>query len=639
MKTRHPLLPLVLSVSMWAVLPDAPVHAEKVEFSFDQIDVTAFVRVVGQWTGKKLAVSDDVKGRITVVAPAVERDQVFPLFVTILETAGCSVIQDGDVYRVVALPKRAVPLAQVVGDDEPTPTEGMVTKVIRMEHVRASDVKRALEGQVDHGKGGPIGAVDDTNHLIVTDTASAVRRVERLVEVIDQPGLSRVTEVVALEFAGAEDLARELTEAMSETRTRGDLLRGRLPNVAGSRDEARRIPTIVSSPHANRLVLVGTQSQLTELKGLIAQMDVDSPTGRGSLNAIFLKYISAEEAAKSLSGLLEIPVEKKDQTGPKKRRIAIQASEANNAILVDASPGDFDTVQRLIEQLDQLPQQVHIEVMIAEKSASDDYRLGVELAAIEMPGQVGSTTVQGGSSLAESAADNLMNAIQSGIFPSGLSVGVAHGSYIDNEGRVVPSYPAMLNINAMKKRGDFKLLSRTSLEAQNNKEAKVSIVNEYPILKSTIEGGTGSSRDIIQNIERIDVGIQLTLKPHVIPGGEVQMDLNPSIQAVIDPGPTGTQFAPTIAKREVETTVIVPDGRTIIIAGLTREDQTETVKRVPWLGSIPLLGFLFRDTVETMEKTDLLIFVTPTIVQDAEASARIKDEWEQKTGLPSDEGE
>jgi len=622
----------------WALLSVAQARGDKFEFTFDQIDVTAFVKVVGQRTGKKLAVSDDVKGRITVVAPAVDSEQVWPLFVSILETAGCSVVQDGDVYRVITLPKRIVPIAKVVGDEEPTPSEGMVTKVIRLEHVRASEVKKALQGQVDHGKGGPIGAVDDTNHLIVTDTASAVRRVERLVQEIDQPGLSRVTEVVGLEFAGAEELAHELTEAMSETQTRGDLLRNRLPNVAGARDAARRIPTIVASPHANRLVLVGTQSQLADLKELIAQMDVDSPTGRGRLNAVFLKYLSAEEAAKSLSALLEVPVDKRDQAGPRKRRIAIQASAANNAILVDASPGDFDTVKRLIEQLDQLPQQVHIEVMIAEKSASEVYRLGVEMAAIEMPGQVGSTTLQGGSTLTESAADNLMNVIQSGVFPSGISVGLAHGSYINNDGEVVPSYPAMLNINAMKKRGDFKLLSRTSLEAQDNKEATVSIVNEYPILKSTVEG-SGDSRDIVQNIERLDVGIQLTLKPHVVPGGDVQMDLNPSIEAVIDPGPTGTQFAPTIAKREVTTTVTVPDGRTIIIAGLTREDQTETVKRVPLLGSIPIIGFLFRDTVEQTEKTDLLIFVTPTVVQDAEGSARIRDEWEQKTGLPNDEGE
>ncbi len=638
MKVKKPLLPLLLAASAWLLLPEALLRAEKVEFSFDQIDVTAFVRVVGQETGKKLAVSEDVKGRITIVAPAVEREEVWPLFVNILETAGCSIIQEGDVYRVIALPPQSTTIAKVIADDEPTPEEGMVTKVIRLEHVLASDVKRAIEGQLERGKGRPIGAVDDTNHLIVTDTASIVRRIERLVEVIDQPGLSRVTEVVPLEFAGAEDLARELTQAVSERLTRGDMVRNRLPNVAGSRDAARRIPTIVASPHANRLVLVGSKTQIAELRELIEQMDVDSPTGRGSLNAVFLKYLSAEEAAKSLSALLEIPVEKKDQTGPKKRRIAIEASPANNALLVDASPGDFDTVKRLIEQLDQLPQQVHIEVMIAEKSASEDYRLGVEMAAVEMPGQVGSTTVQGGSSLTESTADNLMNIIQSGVFPSGMSVGLAHGSYINNEGEVVSSYPAMLNINAMKKQGDFKLLSRTSLEAQDNKEANVSIVNEYPILKSTIEGA-GDSRDIIQNIDRIDVGIQLTLKPHVVPGGDVQMDLKPSIQAVIDPGPTGTQFAPTIAKREVSTTVTVPDGRTIVIAGLTREDQTETVKRVPWLGSIPILGLLFRDTVEQAEKTDLLIFVTPTVVGDITASARIREEWEQMTGLPDDEGE
>jgi len=173
--------------------------------------------------------------------------------------------------------------------------------------------------------------------------------------------------------------------------------------------------------------------------------------------------------------------------------------------------------------------------------------------------------------------------------------------------------------------------------AQNNKEATVSIVQEIPILKSTISSGAGTARDIIQNIERVDVGIKLKLTPHVIPGGEVRMVLNPAIEAVIDPGPSDTPFAPTIAKREVSTTVTVPDGETIVIAGLTREDETRIEKRVPLLGSIPLLGWLFRETVESIEKSDVLILVTPRIVTDIAAARQLKRDMEARSGVTSDE--
>jgi len=189
----------------------------------------------------------------------------------------------------------------------------------------------------------------------------------------------------------------------------------------------------------------------------------------------------------------------------------------------------------------------------------------------------------------------------------------------------------------VRKNGEFEILSETSLEVQNNREASVNIVNEIPVLKSTIQGGSGASRDIIQNIERIDVGIKLQLTPHVIPGGDVRMVLNPSIEAVIDPGPESTEFAPTIAKREVSTTVTVPDGKMIVIAGLTRKDKKRIVKRAPILGSIPLLGWLFRHTQDTTETTNLLIFVTPTIVTSIEKAESVMEDLKKRTGLKAHE--
>jgi general secretion pathway protein D len=161
----------------------------------------------------------------------------------------------------------------------------------------------------------------------------------------------------------------------------------------------------------------------------------------------------------------------------------------------------------------------------------------------------------------------------------------------------------------------------------------ISVVNEIPILKSTIQAGTGTSRDVIQNIDRVDVGVKLKLTPHVVPNGDVQMTLNTSIEAVIDPGPAGTSYTPTIAKREVNTAVVVPDGQQIIIAGLTREDKTQIDKRIPILGSIPLLGWLFSSKVDTTENTNILILVTPRVVSDMASANQVKAEWEQKASL------
>jgi general secretion pathway protein D len=189
----------------------------------------------------------------------------------------------------------------------------------------------------------------------------------------------------------------------------------------------------------------------------------------------------------------------------------------------------------------------------------------------------------------------------------------------------------------MRKDTRFRITSTTDLVAQNNKEANVNIVNQYPVLRSTISAGTGTTRDIIQNIDRMDVGIKLKLTPQIIENSEVRMMLSPSIEAVIDPGPQGTQFAPTIARREVSTTVTVPDGRTIVIAGLTREDKTKVTKKFPLLGSLPLVGWLFTSKSDSKEITNLLIVVTPQIVTDAAAAKRAKDRLEIRTGLKVNE--
>ncbi len=604
----------------------------RINFSFDQVEVRSFVKLVGDITGKKFVLSDDVDGKITVVSPQVSREEVYPLFVSILESAGCSVIEEGDIIRVISLPKSDSQIAKVVGPDEELPKSGVSTKVIRLKNVSAAQMKKVLEPHIRGGKLGAIAAIDETDHLLITDTVENIKRVEKIIAEIDAPGAARITEIVALKFASASDLADQLNAAVAETAGRAARLKNRLPSVPGISGQ-RRTAVLVPAPHANSLIVVGSDSQVEELKKIIARMDIDVPSGRGRLNAIFLKYLSAEDAAKSINALLgRSPATKGGPRQASTRDIAIEAMAANNALLVDAQPGDFEVVKKLIEQLDTVPQQVHISVLIVEHKQSEGLNLGVEMAALDMPGSVGSTVLQGGSTLAD-GADNLMNAIQSGIFPNGLTVGVAYGSSVDSEGKVVPSFPAYMNIDAVKKSGNFKILAEPSLTQQNNIEASMNIVEEIPILTSTISGGTGTSRDVIENIERVDVGIKLKLTPYIIPGGDVRMKLNPSIEAIIDPGPSGTLFAPTIAKREVSTTVTVPDGRMIVIAGMTRTDIVSTDKRVTILGSIPIIGRLFRHTTESEQRSDLLIFVTPTIVTDIGKAETVMKEWQEKTGL------
>ncbi|MEI6971431.1 MAG: type II secretion system secretin GspD [bacterium] len=623
----------------------------QINFSFDQVEVRSFVKLVGDMTGKRMVVDQNVDGKITMVFPKIPVSDVFPVFISVLESAGCSVVQEQDsLYRVIAMGPRPTTAAPVVGPDEKIPEQGVFTKIFRLQYANAGELRKLLESKVRQGKEGAIGAIETTNYLIVTDVAESLRRIERIVLEVDKQGTTRVTEVVVLKFASADDVASQLTKAMSggadERARMARYSRGTADAAAraesGSPLDAGRPAVIVPSPHSNSLVLVGSNEQIAELKRIVALMDVDTPSGRGRFGAIFLKYIAADEAAKTMNSLLGkrattsqpggVSVSLSSSSGGAQQGISIEPHMANNALLVDAMPRDFELVKQLVEDLDTSPKQVLIEIMIAEVSAKDNDDFGLDVVAMGSPSSAGQDLVVGGMTVGQDA-NSLMSAIQTGLFPNGITVGLAKGIK-GSDGSIDAAYPLMLNLNAIQQRGKFNILSRIPLLAQNNKEAMASIVNNIPMLKSTVQGAA-SNLQVIQNIDRVDVGIKLKLTPHVNPGGEVTMMLNPTIEAIIDPGNLADGLAPTIAHREVSTTVTVPDGRTLVLSGLMRQDRTSTVRKVPILGSIPIIGWLFRRTIEGVEKTNLLVFVTPHVINDAETADRWTNEWKDRTGLNS----
>lgn len=610
-----------------------------INFSFDQVEVRSFVKLVGDMTGKRMVVDQNVDGKITMVFPKIPATDVFPVFVSVLESVGCSVVEEQDgIYRVISMGPRPSTSAPVIGPDEKIPAQGVFTKIFRLQFANSGELRKLLESKVRAGKEGAIGAIETTNYLIVTDVAESLRRIERIVSEVDKPGLTRVTEVVALKFASAEEIASQLNRAMStgvDERFRGMGRREVRPDGSAVPDTSRPA-VIVPSPHSNSLVLVGDQTQIAELKRIVSLMDIDSPSGRGRFGAIFLKYIAADEAAKTLNTLLskraatvQVPGQPGNltQTGG----ITIEPHLANNALLVDAMPRDFELIRELVADLDTIPQQVLIEVLIAEVSVKDDSSFGLDIVAMGSPSSVGEDLVVGGLTT-RADANSLLSAIQTGMFPNGITVGLAKGVKGSTAGSTIAAYPLMLNLNAIQQKGKFNILSRIPLLAQNNKDAMASIVNNIPMLKSTVQGASANLQ-VIQNIDRVDVGIKLKMTPHINPDGEVMMTLNPSIEAIIDPGSIANGLAPTIAHREVSTTVTVPDGRTLVLSGLMRQDRTSTVRKVPILGSIPLIGWLFRHTTEGVEKTDLLIFVTPHVIKDPQTADKLTREWKDRTAL------
>lgn len=610
---------LAAGLAAWAPAVAAePASARAVQFNFEQADVRLVTQLVGQLTGKTFVVPESVSGRVTILTQGdVGVEEVYPLFLSMLEGIGHTVVERGGVHRVVPL---AGAPALPMGTGE---AGGLVTKLVPLKHVGAGEIKKSLEPLVRGGKEGALEAFLPSNHLIVTDTAANVERLEALVAELDRPGSGGTVEVVALKHASAEEVAGQLRATFGATDSAVNKINRHFQQVAGGSGALPTDLTVVAAPGANSLILAGLPMQIAETRRIIELMDVESPHGFGRLNAIFLKYLSAEEASKSLNALLG----KGSEAEPARRSIAIEPSVPNNALLVDASAQDFEYVRRLVERLDVVPQQVLVEVLIAEVNLEQGLDLGVEWFGIDTPEGSG-TGGFGRTRYGDS--DSMMDLLTKGTFPQGLALGVISGTFKGPDGKEYNQIPAYLRAVAGNR--DLKILSNIPLWAQNNLEASVSVVENIPILKSSVEG-SGSDRDYIQNIERLDVGIKLKLTPQVNPDREIRLDLNPSIESVVEQSGEALRLTPTIAKREVKTTVTIPDRATVILSGLIREDTAKIVTKVPWLGDLPLLGFLFRSTSDVKKRTNLLIFVTPRIVTDMQAAERERDRLERAASL------
>jgi general secretion pathway protein D len=594
-------------------------------FNFTDVEIGLVVDVVGKMTGKRFVVGESITGKVSVVtSEQIPAEEIYPLFLSILETSGYSVVERNDALHIIRLPKSKVLPAPIIGPDEDTDTVGIVQQVFKLKNVSAVEAKKALEPFVRGGSEGAISVFPPTNHLIITDTRSNITRLEKLIEEFDKSGAGGMVDVVTLTHASAEEVARQVTAAIQGTESANTKVSRHMQQVAGGGGSLPIGVSVIPDSKANTLLIVGPAVQIEEAKRIIAMLDVETAAGRGRLNSIPLKYLKAEDIAKSLTNLLA-----KNTKADQLHHIAVEPEISNNALLVDADPLDFDYVKKLVETLDVLPNQVLVEVLIAEVAMNDGLDLGVEWASIDSPTD-GSTTLAGRSRPGET--DGITGLATTGLFPQGLALGVARGTFTDPSGNTVARVPFLLRALASER--DVKVISKPALMAQNNKKATVTVVDNIPILESTIEGSAGAAnRDVVQNIKRQDVGLELSITPHINPNLEVTMDINPRIETIIEQGPEGTAFAPTITKREITTTVTTPNGSTVIISGLIREDTIKEETGVPFLRNIPVLGRFFQNSNDRKQRTNLLVFVTPYVVTDLEDANRRRQQWERDTDL------
>lgn len=596
----HGLLTACLLVCLLTLNPVA-IRAETVTLNLKEADISAVINTVSEVTGKNFIVDPRVRGKITIVsAKPMNKDEIYQVFLSVLDVHGFSAVESGNVIKIIP-DANAKQLAVPVVDEQRTVRgDEVVTRVIELRNVSASQLVPILRPLVPQQ--GHLAAYVPGNILIISDRAANVERMVTIIRRIDVPASDEI-EVVSLRHASAAEVVRVLN-AMEQQRKAA---RGA---AAGTDVEDSSI--LIADERTNSVLVGGGASGRLRLRTIISHLDTPLES-EGNTSVHYLRYAQAKDMVTVLTGVSgSIEQQKQAETATPARSmpINIQADENTNALVITAPPDVLRALETVIKQLDVRRAQVMVEGVIAEVSSSFNAELGVQWIADGTPsgtGPVGLSNFSTGSggSISEIAGAVLTNQIPS--FGSGLTLGLGR---FDSSNI---NFAAILR--ALKSDGSTNILSTPTLVTLDNEEAEIVVGEEVPFITGSFStaGTVTSPANPFQTIQRQNVGITLKVRPQINEGNAVKLDIEQKIDSLSARSDAVDLITNT---RSIRTSIIVDDGQLIVLGGLIRDDLQETEQKIPLLGDIPLLGWLFRSKATTKAKTNLMVFLKPTILRD-----------------------
>jgi general secretion pathway protein D len=617
---------LMISVSLPAIPQSKPQPQEDATITpnYKDADLTQIITAVGEVTGKNFIIDPRVNAKVTMLSSTPMSPAAFyEAFLAVLQVYGYVAVPAGKVIKIVPnTDMRQFPSSDLPREVSSTSDE-LVTQIITLKNVSATQLVPMLRPLIPSY--GHLAPYAGGNMLIISDRASNVSRLVRIIERIDESGDEPI-EVIPLHNASAADIVRIVNSL----------------NSGAGAEAAGAAAKIVADDRTNSILLTGEKSQRLRLKTLVVSMDTPLTTG-GDTQVRYLRYADAEKIADKLKG--QATATAKAQGGPAgggapsgggtpnvDASVTIWADVATNALILTAPPKIMKSLMAVIDKLDIRRAQVQVEAIIVEIDVNKSSNIGVQWLLF---GQ-GSTTVPAGivnlpgagTSIVDLAAAALTGgtintttgvpAISSSTVGTGASVAIGR---VSNNG---VSFAAL--VQALRSDGSSNIISTPSLITMNNEEAEVKVTQEIPLITGSFSNTTaavGGTTSPFQTIQREEVGTILKVTPHINEGNSVQLKIE---QEDSSPGAKLTDSADiSTNKRSIKTTVLIEDGGIIVLGGLISDTVTESEDRVPGLGAIPLIGNLFKSRSSSRQKKNLLVFIRPKIMRNADDTEGVSE--------------
>ncbi|MHB8708068.1 MAG: type II secretion system secretin GspD [Desulfuromonadales bacterium] len=600
--------------------------ANRVTLDFKEIELTDLIHTISELTGRNFLYDETVRGKATLVSPeGMTVDEAYQMFLTVLNLKGFTVVPAGKVNKIVPLKSARESNLPLVTDGQ-KPSEQYVTRLVRLENLDASTIAETVLKPLSSPTSN-IMVYSPTNTLIITDSAVSIERMVQLIRELDIPGSSQSLTVIPLRHAGAEETAKLCTELLgagqAARRTRG---------ASAVLQDETTVSKIIPFPRTNSLVVLATADQLAAVRDLVALVDQDLGGDRANINVYRLENASAETLAKTLNEILtgiraEIRTATPEQGRPAASGpVTITADKPTNSLIINAKPEDYATIKGIIEKLDVKRKQVYVEALIMELSMDATQKLGVSLqgaASVNDDGIIfGSSEINNQNDLpsfGDIAKGGLLTSAVNGLLAGGFFNPITVPNP-NGEGTItVPALSVLINLS--KSDGDINILSAPRLLTSDNEEAEIIVGNNVPIVTSRLTDAVGGS-NLAQSVsvERKDVALILRFTPQVTEGDLVRLNVYQESSDILS---SDGDLGPTFTKRSLRNTILAENGRTAVLGGLIGTRIEDNVSKVPLLGDIPLLGWLFKHKSSQERKTNLLVFINPTIIRGPEDMARV----------------
>jgi len=626
-------------------------------FDFPNADIQDIVKAISELTGKNFIIDNGLRGKITIIAPTkITVAEAYKAFLSALAINGYAIVPQGKFLKIRSARNAQRDSIETYSGTYYPNSDQMITRIIHLKHISAEAVNRDL--RILSSKDGEMSVYPPTNSIILSDYGSNIDRVMKIISQLDVPGFEDQMEVIPVKYTKAKDIAELIDKIVNKGQgggtqgSRGGFSAGvpRFPRAQSTQGSAgSAYYMVIPDDRTNTLIVVGNKAGIARIRKLLTQLDFRiRPEDAGGVYVYYVRNGDAKKIAATLQGVAKDAAPKPAGAagGPAAPAILaptggiappqeifggdvkIQADEGTNSLVVVASKQDYEVVLSLLKKIDIPRDQVYVEAVIMEMKSTDamDYQIGY-FKFDKSGAKSGFNGFQG----------NTLNSLLTPTGGSGTILGFGSGDTLE-----VPATPGSAQkitvssvlglVNFLKTNQNANILSTPQLLALDAQEALIE-VGDKVVTGSSAQGGANGANPVITPTFE-DATIQLKIKPFISPTtNSIRMELKSNIkQLSVAKTPAAFENSTQpLATRKLETNIVVRNGDTAVLGGLMKEDDVERITKVPLLGDIPILGWLFKSRSATKEKTNMLIFLTPKIVRSpTDADQLLGEKIEQR---------